>query len=128
MGERENRWGCICLKGISYCPKPMAVTPYPKITNGVVSGAGPLFGFGSPTRPALAGSSSLSTMATPSTLSNALLPSRSSLIFLKGGGLTRRRAAGVSARPCHLRICGSPFRVVVAAASSAEEQPTSSGV
>lgn len=106
----------------------MAVTPYlhPKITNGIVSGAGLQSGFGSRARPVLT-CSSLSTMATPSTLSNALLPSRSSLIFLKGAGLSRRRAAGVSAKPCQLRICGSPFRVVVAAASSAEEQPTSSG-
>ncbi|KAH6818767.1 NADPH-dependent thioredoxin reductase C [Perilla frutescens var. frutescens] len=108
----------------------MAITPYshPKITNGIVSGAGPDFGFGFRARPVVA-CSSLSSMATPSTLSNALLPSRSNFIFLKGG-LTRRRAvsfeaAAVSTRLTGLRIYGSPFRVA-AAASSAEEQPTSS--
>lgn len=127
---KGNIDGCICFKEISYCPKPMAVTPYlhPKITNGIVSVDGPLFGFGFRARPVTA-TSSLSAMATaPSTLSNALLPSRTNLIFLKGAGFTRRRPPGFSARPTHLRICGSPLRVAVAAASSAEEQPTSTGV
>lgn len=132
---------CDCLKeilirfkGISYCPKPMAVTPHPipKITNGLVFGAGAEIGIGVGfrARPVIT-HSALSSMATPSTLSSALLPSRNNLVFLKGG-LTRRRAArfeaaGVSTRLSHLRIYGSTFRVA-AAASSAEEQPSSSGV
>ncbi|KAG6411484.1 hypothetical protein SASPL_129567 [Salvia splendens] len=59
------------------------------------------------------------------TLSNALLPSRSNFIFLQSGGLTCRRAAGFSVRPSHLRICSSPH-VAISAASSVDEQPTSS--
>lgn len=121
---REIFHGRICFEGISYCPKPMAVTPYPhpKITNAIVPGAGPELGFGFPPRPVFT-PSSLSSMASPSTLSNALLPSRSDLFFLKPG-LTRRRPAAFSARPTHLRIYSSPFRI----AAAAEEQPTSSGV
>ncbi|XP_042056661.1 thioredoxin reductase NTRC-like [Salvia splendens] len=103
----------------------MAVSPclHPKITNAIVSGAGPQFRFRA--RPVTT-SSYLSAMATsPSTLSSALLPlpSRSNLIFLKG---TRRRPAGFSGRSSQLRIRSSPFRLAVAAASSGEEQPTSS--
>ncbi|KAI3472207.1 hypothetical protein Pfo_029695 [Paulownia fortunei] len=111
----------------------MAVAPttlHPKITSGLVFGAGAEIGIGAGfrARPGIA-HSALSSMATPSTLSNALLPSRNNIIFLEGG-LTRRRVArfevaGVSARLTHRRISSSAFRVA-AAASSAEEQPSSS--
>ncbi|KAG6430096.1 hypothetical protein SASPL_108157 [Salvia splendens] len=106
----------------------MAVSPclHPKITNGIVSGAGPQFGFRFRFRARpVTTSSYLSAMATsPSTLSSAFFPSRSNLIFLKAGN--RCRAAVFSGRPSQLRIGNSPFRLAVAAASSGEEQPTSS--
>ncbi|KAG8371968.1 hypothetical protein BUALT_Bualt12G0018000 [Buddleja alternifolia] len=73
----------------------------------------------------------LSSMAaTPSTLSNALLPSRANLFFLDGG-LSRRRVlrcvtAGVSTRLTHRQFADSPVRVAAAAAASTAEQPSSS--
>ncbi|KAK4412938.1 Thioredoxin reductase NTRC [Sesamum alatum] len=109
----------------------MAVTPHPKITSGLVFGAGAVTGngagFGAPS--CCSASPLSSSMATPSTLSNALLPSRNNLLFLKGG-LTRRRtvrfeASGFSTRLSHRREIGSAFRVS-AVATSAEEQPSSS--
>ncbi|KAL0359546.1 UNVERIFIED_CONTAM: Thioredoxin reductase NTRC [Sesamum angustifolium] len=105
----------------------MAFTPHPKITSGLVLGAGAEIGkgagFGAPP------TSALSSMATPSTLSNALLPSRNNLLFLKPG-LTRRRtvrfqASAFSTRFSNRRVIGSAFRVS-AVATSAEEQPSSS--
>ncbi|KAL0453118.1 UNVERIFIED_CONTAM: Thioredoxin reductase NTRC [Sesamum latifolium] len=107
----------------------MAFTPHPhpKITSGLVLGAGPEIGngagFGAPP------TSALSSMATPSTLSNALLPSPNNLLFLKPG-LTRRRTArfqpsAFSTRFSNRRVIGSAFRVP-AVATSAEEQPSSS--
>ncbi|KAL0383530.1 UNVERIFIED_CONTAM: Thioredoxin reductase NTRC [Sesamum calycinum] len=105
----------------------MAFTPHPKITSGLVLGAGAEIGngagFGAPP------TSALSSMATPSTLSNALLPSRNNLLFLKPG-LTRRRtvrfqASAFSTRFSNRRVFGSAFRVS-AVATSAEEQPSSS--
>ncbi|KAL0404901.1 UNVERIFIED_CONTAM: Thioredoxin reductase NTRC [Sesamum radiatum] len=107
----------------------MAFTPHPhpKITSGLVLGAGAEIGngagFGAPP------TSALSSMATPSTLSNALLPSPNNLLFLKPG-LTRRRtvrfrASAFSTRLSNRRVIGSAFRVA-AVATSADQQPSSS--
>lgn len=122
------------VQGDIVSSKPMAVTAptlHPKITNGLVSGAGPEIGIGARfrARPVTI-LSSLSSMATPLTL-NALFPSRNNLFFLKAG-LTRRGVAGLeearfSTRLIHRRISGSAFRVS-AVASAAEEQSSSSGV
>ncbi|KAI3446484.1 hypothetical protein Pfo_003149 [Paulownia fortunei] len=111
---------------ISYCPKPMVIAPtthHPKITNGLV--------FGSRVRPGAQSTrrGTLSSMASPSTLSNSLLPARNNLIVLKGGS-TRRQTArfdspGVSNGFALRRLSGSALRVVAAAASTAE-QPSSS--
>ncbi|KAL3841270.1 hypothetical protein ACJIZ3_025861 [Penstemon smallii] len=89
-------------------------TPHPKITNALVFGARTStgFGIGFKVRPGTASSMA----ATPSTL----FPPRTNLIFLRGGSI-RRRAVRLDSAAASTR------RFRVAAASSTEEQPNSSG-
>ncbi|XP_022847691.1 thioredoxin reductase NTRC-like [Olea europaea var. sylvestris] len=65
-------------------------------------------------------------MSTPSTLSNAILPARNNLVFVKGGP-TRRHSVRFdsvgAARLTYHRLCSPPFRA--SATASNEEQPSS---
>ncbi|KAK6127383.1 hypothetical protein DH2020_038865 [Rehmannia glutinosa] len=92
-------------------------TPHPKITNGLLLfGSRPVAGIGFRIRP---GNQStprpkLSSMATPFTLSSALLPARDNLIFLKGGSTHRQPARfdshGVSSGLTLRRFSSPPLR------------------
>lgn len=125
MCEREDR--------ISSGPKHMAntyttipSTPCPKNGIGFVAGIRFLVRFAGHSTHRVA--AAVYGMSTPSTLSNAILPARNNLVFVKGGP-TRRHSVRFdsvgAARLTQHRLCSPPFRA--SATASNEEQPSSPG-